>query len=61
MIHDNGGAGGYPPLIRFFTRIEVDPKTDEIVWEYVHKPFKYMDIGFLSLEWVLRGYPMTIS
>ena len=52
LIYDNGGVGGYPPLIRFFTRIiEVNPKTGEIVWEYVHKPFKYMNLGFLSLEW----------
>ena len=37
LIYDNGGGGGYPPVVRFFTRlVEMDPATGEIVWEYVN-------------------------
>jgi hypothetical protein len=60
LVYDNGGSAGYPPRHRFYTRlVEVNPKTNEIVWEYsfqlhVHPhvwfPYRYK-VRFLSLAW----------
>ena len=37
LIYDNGGGGGYPAVIRFYTRlVEMKPDTGEIVWEFIN-------------------------
>ena len=39
LVYDNGGSGGYPPVVRFYTRlVEIDPVSGEIVWEYSYRP-----------------------
>ena len=53
LIFDNGGQAGYPPRVRFYTRlIEINPLTGEIVWQYAHEPnyFKPM-CKFFSPSW----------
>ena len=39
LVYDNGGSAGYPPVVRFYTRlVEIKPTTGEIVWEYIYRP-----------------------
>ena len=39
IVYDNGGSSGYPPRYRDYTRlVEIDPKTNEIVWQYYYLP-----------------------
>jgi len=39
LIYDNGGSGGYPPIVRFYTRlVEINPVSGEIIWEYIYRP-----------------------
>ncbi|MAE62646.1 MAG: hypothetical protein CMJ18_00105 [Phycisphaeraceae bacterium] len=43
VVYDNGSDGGvdagYPPVYRSYTRlVEVNPKTEQIEWEYVYLP-----------------------
>ena len=39
LIYDNGGTANYPPEHRFWTRVlEMNPLTEEIVWEYRYPP-----------------------
>jgi len=39
IVYDNGGQSGYPAVKRDYTRlVEVNPKTDEVVWEYSYLP-----------------------
>jgi len=40
LIYDNGGSGGYPQIVRFYTRlVEINPVTEEIVWEFIQRPY----------------------
>ena len=39
LIYDNGGTANYPPEHRFWTRVlEMNPLTEELVWEYSYPP-----------------------
>ena len=43
IVYDNGGEcgfdRGYPSKFRHYTRLlEIDPTTDEVVWEYTYSP-----------------------
>ena len=39
LVYDNGGSGGYPPVVRFYTRlVEIQPVSGVIVWEYTYQP-----------------------
>ena len=43
VVYDNGSDGGvdagYPPVYRSYTRLlEVNPKTEQIVWQYAYLP-----------------------
>ena len=53
LIYDNGGQGGYPPVCRFYTRlVEVNPLSNEIVWEYAHEPHTFKPMSrFFSSSW----------
>lgn len=45
IVYDNGGVSGYPPRTRFrdYTRLlEINPKTNEIVWEYSYLPANWV-------------------
>jgi hypothetical protein len=53
LIYDNGGQGGYPPRVRFDTRlVEVSPTTGDIVWQYAHEPYSFKPTSkFFSSSW----------
>lgn len=53
LIYDNGGQGGYPPRVRFYTRlIEINPVSCEIVWQYAHEPYTFKPTSkFFSSSW----------
>ncbi len=53
LVYDNGGAGGYPPRVRFYTRlIEIDPVSGDPVWEYAHEPYSFKPTSkFFSSSW----------
>jgi len=60
LIYDNGGKAGYPPRCRFYTRlVEVNPKDNDVVWEYHFERHKHPHtwypqrhrVRFLSLAW----------
>jgi hypothetical protein len=53
LVYDNGGQGGYPARCRFYTRlIEMDPLSDEIVWQYAHEPLTLKPMSrFFSSSW----------
>lgn len=39
IVYDNGGWSGYPVKFRDYTRlVEINPKTNKIVWEYSYLP-----------------------
>jgi len=39
IVYDNGSSSGYPSKFRDYTRlVEINPKTNEIVWEYSYLP-----------------------
>jgi len=53
LIYDNGGQGGYPPRVRFYTRlVEINPVTGKIVWQYAHEPYSFKPTSkFFSSSW----------
>ena len=53
LIYDNGGQGGLPARVRFFTRlVEVDPLTKNIVWEYADQPYTFKPMcRFFASSW----------
>jgi outer membrane protein assembly factor BamB len=53
LIYDNGGQGGYPPRVRFYTRLlEINPVSGRIVWEYAHEPYSFKPTSkFFSSSW----------
>jgi hypothetical protein len=53
LIYDNGGRHDYPVRTRFFSRlIEINPKTKEIVWQYMHEPHIFKETSkFFSRSW----------
>ena len=53
LIYDNGGQAGYPTKCRFYTQlIEIDPITEEIVYEYRHEPYVFkVTCKFFSPSW----------
>jgi len=53
LIYDNGGQAGYPPRCRFYTRlVEINPVTEEVVYEYRHEPYVFkVTSKFFSASW----------
>ncbi len=63
MCFDNGGCGGYPPVVRFYTRlVELNPVSGEIVWEYVFRPHavKYLSIVTGSAQRLPNGNTVSL-
>ena len=53
LIYDNGGQAGYPLKVRFSTRlVEVNPISNEIVWQYAYDPYVFKpSCKFFSPTW----------
>jgi len=53
LIYDNGGQAGYPTRCRFYTRLlEIDPLSEEVVYEYRHEPHVFkVTSKFFSASW----------
>ena len=51
IVYDNGGQSGYPLKWRNYTRLlEINPQTNEIVWEYSYLPPNWERTHFSSLR-----------
>jgi len=64
LIYDNGGSGGYPPVVRFFTRlVEINPASGEIVWEYVYTPSprRFLSITTGGLQRLPNGNTLSLD
>ena len=52
LIYDNGGRAGYPVKYRFNSRLlEIDPLTEQTVWEYGYEYYQRQSSKFLSSSW----------
>ena len=52
LIYDNGGQAGYPVKYRFNSRLlEIDPLTEQTVWEYGYEYYQRQSSKFLSSSW----------
>lgn len=51
IVYDNGGQSGYPLRWRNYTRLlEINPQTNETVWEYSYLPQNWERTHFSSLQ-----------
>lgn len=53
LIYDNGGQAGYPLRCRPYTRlVQINPISEEIVWQYSHEPYFFKPTSkFFSSSW----------
>ena len=64
LIYDNGGGTGYPPINRFYTRlVEINPVSEEIVWEYAAGPqaSKFLSIVTGGVQRLPNGNTLSLD
>lgn len=64
IVYDNGGSGGYPPVVRFFTRlVEVNPATGRAVWEYINRPSprRFLSVTTGGLQRLPNGNTLSLD